>query len=229
MEEMFPSNSNVSKTFSNRKAKGSGLGDEAGLSLFEMIVTLVVLSILVMGTVPLAQNSVRRGKEAKLREALAQIRSAIDEFRRDTVGACGPGQLTTSNPTIPGVANVPADPRSRVVIDDCTIFDTLNLDRYPPSLEVLTAGVKVKARGMGLAPSTVIIGGNATETNPTEEVRKIYLREIPTDPMTGKKDSWRLLSSYQKADSSSWDSINVFDVRSGSDEDSMAGDKYKDW
>jgi len=208
---------------------GSGLGDEAGLSLFEMIVTLVVLSVLVMGTVPLAQNSVRRGKEAKLREALAQIRSAIDEFRRDTVGACGPGQLTTGNPTIPGGANVPPDPRSRVVIDDCTIFDTLNMDRFPPSLEILTDGVRVKARGMGFASGTVILNGNATEANPNEEVRKIYLREIPIDPMTGKKDTWRLLSSYQKSDSSSWDRINIFDVRSGSDEESMAGDKYRDW
>lgn len=205
------------------------LRDEAGLSLFEMIVTLVVLSILVMGTVPLAQNSVRRGKEAKLREALAQMRSAIDEFRRDTVGACGPGQLTTGNPTVPGGTNIPVDPRSRVVIDDCTIFDTLNLDRYPPSLEILTEGVRVKARGFGLAPGTVTIGGNATEMNTTEEVKKIYLREIPVDPMTGKKDTWRLLSSYQKADSSSWDRINVFDVRSGSDDESMAGDNYKDW
>jgi hypothetical protein len=31
--------------------------------------------------------------------------------------------------------------------------------------------------------------------------------------MTGEKD-WKLRSSYQDADSESWDDINVFDVRS---------------
>ncbi len=218
------------RTSSEKKSGKAGLANQSGLSLFEMIVTLVVLSVLVLGTVPLAQNSVKRGKEAKLREALAQMRSAIDEFRRDTVGACVAGQLTSGNPTIPGgVANVPADPRSRVVVDDCTIFDTINLDRYPPSLEILTQGVRIKSRGMATAPGTVILGGNATESNPNEEIKKVYLREIPIDPMTGRRDTWRLLSSYQRADSSSWDRTNVFDVRSGSDEESMAGDRYSDW
>jgi general secretion pathway protein G len=207
-----------------------GLADEAGLSLFEMIVTLVVLSILVLGTVPLAQNSVKRGKEAKLRDALAQMRSAIDEFRRDAVGACIAGQLTSGNPTLPGGGtNVAADPRSRVLIDDCTIFDTLNLDRHPPSLEILVQGVRVKARGFAMTPGTVITSGNATESNPNEDIIKVYLREIPTDPITGRSDTWRVLSSYQRADSSSWDRINVFDVRSGSDLESLAGDKYRDW
>lgn len=205
------------------------LAGEAGLSLFEMIVTLVVLSVLVMGTIPLAQNSVRRGKEAKLREALAMMRSAIDEFRRDTIGACGAGQITTANPTIPGGSNVAVDPRSRVVIDDCTIFDVMNLDRYPPSLQLLTEGVRVRPRGMPVALGTVTLEGNATESNSTEEVKKIYLREIPIDPMTGRRDSWRLFSSYQRSDSSSWDEVNVFDVRSGSDAESMNGDKYSEW
>lgn len=217
------------KSFRTDKASTEHLSDEKGLSLFEMIVTLVVLSVLVMGTIPLAQNSVRRGKEAKLREALAMMRSAIDEFRRDTIGACGAGQITTANPTIPGGANVTTDPRSRVVIDDCTIFDVMNLDRYPPSLEILTEGVRVKPRGMPIALGTVTLEGNATESNSMEEVKKIYLREIPIDPMTGRRDTWKLLSSYQRSDSSSWDEINVFDVRSGSDAESMSGDSYKEW
>ena len=36
------------------------------------------------------------------------------------------------------------------MIDDCTIFDTENLDRYPPTLEILVEGVKVKARGLNV-------------------------------------------------------------------------------
>lgn len=202
-----------------------------GFTLLELIVTLTVLAILVMGTIPLAQNAARRQKEVRLRETLRQVRTAIDEFKRDTVGSCPQGAITTGNPTLPnGGGNVPADPRSRVVIDDCTIFDTENLDRYPPSLETLIQGVKVKARGMNLKSGGGIGGDNtnATDINENKELRKVYLRELPIDPVTGNSD-WRLRSSYQTADSGGWDSINVFDIRSNSDEEALNGEKYSDW
>ena len=47
-----------------------------------------MLAILIMGTLPLATNAVKRDREIRLRETLRQIRSAIDEFKRDTNGAC---------------------------------------------------------------------------------------------------------------------------------------------
>lgn len=59
-----------------------------GYSLLELIITLTVLSILVLGTIPLAQNAVQRQRESRLRESLRMIRNAIDEFKRDTIGAC---------------------------------------------------------------------------------------------------------------------------------------------
>ncbi|MBP7415209.1 MAG: type II secretion system protein, partial [Pyrinomonadaceae bacterium] len=115
-----------------------------GYSLFELIITLGVLAILVVGTIPLAQNSVKRQKELKLRETLRMLRSAIDEFKRDTYGSCPQGAITNGNPTAPNSTfNTPADPRSRVVIDDCKIFETDNLDRFPPSLDTLVQGVRV--------------------------------------------------------------------------------------
>ena len=69
----------------------------------------------------------------------------------------------------------------------------------------------------------------ATEINEEKEIIKHYLREKPVDPMTGKDDTWDLSSSYQAADEESWDSINVFDVRSGADGESLNGEKYSDW
>lgn len=205
-------------------------GERSGFTLFELVVTLAVLAVLVVGTIPLSQNAIKRQKELRLRETLRMIRGAIDEFKRDTVGACPQGAITTGNPIGRNRgANVPADPRSRVVIDDCTIFDTENLDRYPPRLQTLVDGVRVRPRGINLQGGRGLGGDdlNATDLNATDEIVKIYLRELPVDPMTGESD-WNLRSSYQEADSS-WDQINVFDVRSASDEEGLNGEKYSDW
>jgi general secretion pathway protein G len=204
----------------------------AGFTLFELVITLTVLAILVMGTIPLAQNAVKRQKEIRLRETLRQLRNAIDEFKRDSAGACMTGGLVRGNQTRPdfGGGGGMVDPRSRVVIDDCTIFDTENLDRYPPDLETLVSGVRVKPRGPNVTAGSGLSNDSpqATELNQeTNELKKVYLREMPVDPMTGESD-WKLRSSYQEGDGS-WDQINVFDVRSASDEEGLNGEKYSEW
>lgn len=203
-----------------------------GYSLLELVITLGVLAVLVMGTVPMAQNAVKRDKEIKLRETLRLLRNAIDEFKRDTFGACPQGALSSTNETQrgAGAGNIPVDPRSRVVIDDCKIFDSENLDRYPPDLDTLVSGVRVKSRGPNIVAGSGLDDNSkqATELNEVKETIKVYLREVPVDPMTGEKD-WKLRSSYQSADSDNWDDVNVFDVRSASDGESLSGEKYSDW
>ncbi len=197
--------------------------------MLELVLTLGVLAVLVMGTIPMAQNAVKRQKEMKLRETLRDLRSAIDAFKRDTFGSCPQGAIRTTNPTVQ-TSSAPMDPRSRVVIDDCTIFDTENLDRYPPSLDILVSGVRVKARGLNILSGSGIRDNTpqATELNEEKDVYKVYLRELPIDPITGKSD-WNIRSSYQTADSGSWDNVNVFDVRSSSELEALNGEKYSDW
>jgi general secretion pathway protein G len=205
--------------------------DAGGYSLLELIITLTVLGVLVMGTLPMAENSVKRQREVRLRESLRLIRSAIDEFKRDTFGACPQGAITSGNPTAPGGnTGIPADPRTRVVIDDCKIFDNENLDRYPPSLDILVSGVRVKARGLNLTAGSGLQDGTlqATELSEQKELIKVYLRELPIDPMTGEAD-WKIRSSYQPPGSDNWDDINVFDVRSASSGEALNGEKYSDW
>lgn len=201
---------------------------DCGFTLFELVITLTVLAVLVMGTIPLAQNAARRQKEIRLRETLRTVRQAIDEFKRDTVGSC------TGNP-VRGTGQVappaPSDPRSRVVIDDCEVFDNMNIDRYPPTLEILVEGVKVRDRGMSIKAGAGLGGDNTQATDigaATEEVLKRYLRQMPVDPMTGQSD-WVLRSSYQEGDDNSWDDINVFDLHSASNEIGLNGEKYSDW
>lgn len=202
--------------------------DKRGYTLLELVITLGVLSVLVMGTLPVAENAVRRQKEAKLRDALREMRLAIDEFKRDTLGACVGLQSASTNKTDQFNSSVPSDPRSRVVIDDCKIFDSENLDRYPPDLETLVEGVRVKPRAVDLRGKSPFGDQNATETTENNDLKKVYLREIPVDPFTGEKD-WKLRSSYQDKESENWDEINVFDVRSSAKGEALNGEKYSGW
>lgn len=75
---------------------------------------------------------------------------------------------------------------------------------YPPDLDTLVNGVTVQ----------------------DHKVR--FLREIPVDPMTGKKD-WVLRSMQDDPDSDSWGGQNVFDVHSNSQGTALDGTKYSTW
>ena len=205
-------------------------GGRGGFSLFELIMTLAVLSVMILAAIPLLQNSVKRQKEQDLRQALRDMRAAIDEFKRDSVGSCPMGNVASQNgPRNFQQQQMQFDPRSRVMVDDCKLFTTDNLDRYPPTLEDLVNGVKVKSRMPNTMSATSVFDQpNATELNENKELVKVYLRKLPVDPMTGKSD-WQLRSSFQDKDATDWDRINVFDVRSTSDAEAMNGDKYSDW
>ncbi|MBI2778423.1 MAG: type II secretion system protein [Gammaproteobacteria bacterium] len=54
-----------------------------GVTFIELLVTLVILSILAATALPYAEITVRRSKEIELRQALRDIRGAIDRFHLD--------------------------------------------------------------------------------------------------------------------------------------------------
>ena len=201
---------------------------QRGFSLIELVITITVLTILTMGVLPLVKISVKRQKEQQLRETLRQIRIAIDEFHRDTIGMVCTGAALTPQQQAQQPQNAFIDPRSKVVISDCTIFGVDNPDHFPPDLETLVNGVNVLPRGsMGGRGQQ---GVNATDVGSPQlsTKQKVYLRGLPIDPMTGKND-WELRSSYDPPDAGSWGGENVFDVRSKSRDTALNGEKYSDW
>src|SRR6185503_6146432 len=72
-----------------------------GFSLIELVITVAVLAILTLGVVPLVQVSVKRQKEQQLREALREMREAIDQFHREAVA----GAQLQANQQQPGGTN----------------------------------------------------------------------------------------------------------------------------
>ena len=215
-----------------------------GFTLIELVITVAVLAILTLGVIPLVQVSVKRQKEEQLRAALREMREAIDQFHREALAGAQyqvnqqqgqPAQPIQPNPNQPNQPNQPgnifADPRVRVFITDQTIFTADNPDHYPPDLDTLVKGVSVLPMTIGSLGRRGNLNYTATEAATEESTipkTKIYLRNIPVDPITGKKD-WDFRSCYDAADATSWGGENVFDVHSKSKDNALNGEKYSDW
>ncbi len=60
----------------------AAVNNRRGLSLIELIVTVVILSVLGMLVLPLTQMTAKRSKELELRRDLREIRTALDEYKK---------------------------------------------------------------------------------------------------------------------------------------------------
>ncbi len=148
------------------------IGDDQGLTLIELIVSVSIVAILAAGILPVARFQVKREKERELRRDLQLMRTAIDKYKE----ACDRGGFLVKK----------------------------NTYGYPDDLEQLTGSVDVAG----------------------EKVK--FLREIPTDPMTGNKD-WGMRSMQDDPQSTGWGGENVWNVYSKSTGTALNGTKYSDW
>lgn len=88
------------------------LADKRGLSLIELVVTMVILTMLASLIVPSSQMAAKRTKEIELKRSLREIRTAIDEYKKNY---------------------------DKAVSDQKTV-QTLNATGYPKTLELLVEG-----------------------------------------------------------------------------------------
>src|ERR1051325_2382798 len=217
-----------------------------GFTLIELVITVAVLAILTLGVIPLMQVSVKRQKEEQLRGALREMREAIDQFHREALAGAQYQVNQQGAGTTPGQGgqgqgqgqvNIFGDPRVRVFITDQTIFSTDNPDRFPPDLQTLVQGVDVlpiTAGGLGRRGNLNFSATEAATADSALPKKKIYLRQIPDDPMTPEDESkgdgeWDFRSCYDSSDASSWGGENVFDVHSKSKGKALDGTNYRDW
>jgi general secretion pathway protein G len=57
---------------------------QRAFTIIELVVTLAIVGVLASAALPLAELAVKRVKENELRQALRQIRTAIDEYKKAT-------------------------------------------------------------------------------------------------------------------------------------------------
>ncbi len=59
-------------------------------------------------------------------------------------------------------------------------------------------------------------------------VKEGYLRRVPMDPITGQDNSWKIIME-DSGGSASATEPGIFDVRSGSEKQSLEGTPYSEW
>jgi general secretion pathway protein G len=80
MRSFFPARFFSLKT-RDLRGKAAKRGNQAGLTLVELIVTCAILGILASAAVPMARFKIQREKERELRYDLWQMRDAIDHYK----------------------------------------------------------------------------------------------------------------------------------------------------
>ena len=154
-----------------------------GLTLIELLVTLLILSILAMAAIPYAEITVKRNKELELQRNLRRIRVAIDRAHDDWQQ----GKLAKT-------------------------ADGMSEKGYPKTLQDLVAGI---------------------DTGKPDGSKIKYLRRVPRDPFARQDDEpveqWQKRGYRDEVNNSTWNGVDVFDVRSRSDKVAINGSYYKGW
>ena len=119
---------------------------QRGVTLIELMVTLVIIFILASVALPLTKISTKRAKEIELRQTLRMMRTAVDNFRKDWARdgntllgpLCVKNQLSCKENT--GVTGYPKTLETLLKIEltgaEATVQETLAIRRYLRSIPI---------------------------------------------------------------------------------------------
>lgn len=154
---------------------------ESGFTLIELVVTLALVGLVALVSMPLFEITSTRLRENELRAALREIRTALDAYKSAAEAGIVPKGAAESG--------------------------------YPPSLDVLTAGVE----------SAKSVDGR----------RVVFLRRLPRDPFSPDpalepSQQWAT-RSYGSPPDDPQPGPDVFDVASRSSRRGLNGVAYSEW
>ena len=204
---------------------------QGGMTLLELVIACAILLILATAAMPVARFTVKRQKEAELHRDLREIRDAIDRYKDNA----DHGRIRVEI----GTEGYPPDLQTLVsgvdVISQGTTGVPLGAGAgtgvgVGGAAGGLGAGAGFGATGFGATnPASTFNTAPASGTGTLPVSQHIrFLRQIPTDPMTGRAE-WGLRAVQDDPDSTSWGGRDVFDVFSLSLGTGLDNTKYADW
>ena len=222
------------RCLAKRLAPGCG---EAGLTLIELIVAFSLMLILSLMALPVAGVKVQREKEQRLRQALHEMRTAIDRHKdmadEGTLGVIDPdnfGYPESLNALVDGIPINEQGPGSTGIGLEPSRSMRSGLsqsrDRADGVGGSLGQGGAFGDRSRSGLGDPFRGSGQYESGEPPEMIR--FLRSIPVDPMTGQKE-WGMLSVSDDPEGRSWSGRNVFDVYSLSNAIALDGTRYSEW
>ncbi|HMV86225.1 MAG TPA: type II secretion system protein [Blastocatellia bacterium] len=143
---------------------------ETGFTLLELIITLAILSILSLGTIPIARNLIRHERELELKRTLREMRKAIDTYHRD----CDAGKI--------GMLD-------RKPNDGC----------YPLTLEILVEGIPKAAPGGIAASGEMLRYLRRIPKDPMTGRDDWKLRSVQDDPDSGSWGGENVYNVYSSS------------------------------
>lgn len=153
----------------------------SGFTLVELVVTLALVGVVALVSVPLFEITSTRMRETELRAALREIRTALDAYKSAADAGIVPKAAADSG--------------------------------YPPSLDVLVAGIESLKSADGR--------------------RVVFLRRVPRDPFSPDpvlepSRQWAT-RGYGSPPDDPQPGADVFDVSSRSSRTGLNGIAYREW
>ena len=175
----------------------------SGFTLIELVVTLALVGVMALVAVPLYEVTAVRMKEAELRTALRQMRTALDAYK----DAADTGKIQKD----PSDSGYP--PSLKVLVEG-----------VEPAQTAATAG---------LSSTTTTLSSLNSSTSSDPPPKLMFLRQIPRDPFTPDpsvpaEEQWDT-RAYGSPPSDPQPGKDVYDVMSKSTTVGSNGVAYKEW